>query len=210
MTCAGPYFWRMSLASPTDIRSQIVSTPASVARFAASVAGVDVEDAQALFPEGLEQRAVIAADVDDQSVLRRLDAREDLVGGLTEVLGHALGVAGVIGVAVPQHLGVDHVEMLHVPAIGAHVSVDRVAGLARRDGAIEGVVLGERDRIELDDQFDVGRTAEAAGVAMRYGRSHHAVLSAVALSATKSSINSESGSGSIPVSAVVRFMPMPL
>ncbi len=171
---------------------------------------VDVEDTKALLLEGLEERAVISANVDDQRVLRRLDARQDLVGGLTEVLGHALGVTGIVGVAVPQDLRIDDVEMLDVAAVGAHVSVDRVAGLARRDGAIEGVVLGERDRVELDDQFDVGRTAEAAGVAMRYGRSHHAVLSAVALSATKSSINSESGSGSIPVSAVVRFMPMPL
>src|SRR5262249_40536393 len=119
-----------------------------------------------------QERAVVAADVDRQAVWLWLIASDEFVRNLLEMLDDTTCLAGVIRVVLPQELGVDDIEDLHMAAILAHVQVDRIELRLLVELVGRHVFLGEGYGCEVHHYFNMGAIAQPAGAAMKRSGLH--------------------------------------
>ena len=146
-------FWSGRRARSASAGVEVVDDVVALGdRVARDVGGVEAEMAQALGLVAVEQRAVVAADVDDQVAGLQRHDRFDAAGDAVEVLGHravdaaAIPVGAVEDRAGDRVLGLDQAARLLVAGhVAAHQlqrdrALDRLSAAGIRESARDALV----------------------------------------------------------------------
>ena len=81
--------------------------------------------------------------------------RDDVVCHVFEVVDYAFCLAGMVGVVVPEVFRVDNIHNLDMPAVPAHPEIDRIKLFGFHWLVRRRIFFRERNRSELDDNFQV-------------------------------------------------------
>ena len=134
---------------------RILGRDAGLGRAACLVAcRIDAEHRKAAPLECPQQRAVVAADVDDERTLWRTAPLGERCGIGIEVIGQPQRDRGVVDVVAIEQLGIDDVRELQQRAVGAKRQIERVSPLRLAQPRRRHVVIAARRRLAWDDELE--------------------------------------------------------
>ena len=123
---------------------------------------VDALDAHSLIPEGLQQRAVIAAHLGDKAAFRNRKRGDDRVRIALEVLDQAERHRCAIRIVAEQDVGIDDIEVLQMSAIEAQVAVEGIEVLRFAQAVRGDEGVADRRWPDRQDMVERGRSTQAA------------------------------------------------